>query len=58
MQAKKAAEDESFNHLSAGAMNLDTQAYQTNDENLNKEYRKNSQLASVAYMVKYAAKQN
>ena len=57
-QVKQAAEDESFNHLSASAMELDNQAYQTSDENLNKEYKKNSQLAAVSYMVKYAAKQN
>ena len=57
-QVKQAAEDDTFNHLSASAMELDNQAYKTSDENLNKEYKKNSQLAAVSYMVKYAAKQN
>lgn len=57
-QVKQTAEDDTFNHLSASAMELDNQAYQTSDENLNKEYKKNSQLAAVSYMVKYAAKQN
>lgn len=58
VRVKQEAENESLNHLSSGAMELDNNAYASNDEELNKEYKKNSQLAAVSYMVKYAAKQN
>lgn len=54
--AKQSAEDSSMEHLSASAEELDRNAYNTSNENLAKNYKKNSQMAAVAYMVKYAAK--
>lgn len=54
-QAKQAAYDNSMEHLSAWAEELDRQAYQVNDEVVTKAYQKEAQKAKVAAMVKYAA---
>ena len=54
-QAKQSSYDQSMEHLSAWAEQLDIQAYQTNDAEATKAYQKEAQKAKVAAMVKYAA---
>lgn len=53
-QLAQTYDDSSLEHLSASAEELDRWAYNTNNEQLSKEYKKQSQLASVAAMIKYA----
>lgn len=57
-QLKQQSEDASLNKLADTSQHMTAQSYNVSDMDAKKKYDKMSQAASVAYMIKYAAKRN